>query len=194
MNRQEICRKAHENAVEHGFWEKRNSNEHCIMLVITEIAEMVNADRKDRHADTADYRNGLACGERVARDCRPDTDIYRSTRPARVFENTIKDTVEDEMADTYIRLADLAESLGLDFTRMKPIPYCRAYDRFSFSENAFALVKGISKEWVAVEKRLQWAMDYVEKWAESAGIDLGFHVAEKMKYNASRPLRHGKAY
>ena len=36
-----IAKEAHANAVEHGFWDVRMSNEHYLMLVISEVAEAV---------------------------------------------------------------------------------------------------------------------------------------------------------
>lgn len=36
MNFNELANKAHTNAVNHGFWKERWSNEHCLMLIITE--------------------------------------------------------------------------------------------------------------------------------------------------------------
>ena len=47
--------KAHSNAVKHGFWEKRLSNEHCLMLVITEIGELVEADRSNKRRAKVDW-------------------------------------------------------------------------------------------------------------------------------------------
>ena len=44
MNYNKLAEEAHENAVKHGFWETKVSNEHCLMLVITEIAEMCGFD------------------------------------------------------------------------------------------------------------------------------------------------------
>ena len=35
MNYNEMTERAHSNAVKHGFWDKKQSNEHCLMLVIT---------------------------------------------------------------------------------------------------------------------------------------------------------------
>ena len=49
MNYNELAEKAHSNAVKHGFWDKKFNNEHYLMLVITEIAEMVEADRRGKH-------------------------------------------------------------------------------------------------------------------------------------------------
>lgn len=45
MKRNEISEKAYKNAVEHGFWDERKSNEHCLMLICTEVAELVEAER-----------------------------------------------------------------------------------------------------------------------------------------------------
>lgn len=44
------------------------------------------------------------------------------------------------------------------------------------------------------EKRIQFGLEYVTKWAKSINIDLDWHIDEKMKYNATRPPKHGKAY
>lgn len=40
--------RAYKTACEHGFHDKELSNEHCLMLVITELSEAVEADRKGR--------------------------------------------------------------------------------------------------------------------------------------------------
>lgn len=39
MTYNDLTEKVHSNAVKHGFWDEKRSNEHCLMLVITEIAE-----------------------------------------------------------------------------------------------------------------------------------------------------------
>ena len=88
MNYNRLAEEAHENAVNHGFWEEKWSNEHCLMLVITEISEMVEAHRVNRKANTAAYND--------------------MSNEQNGFERYIKNTMEDEMADIVIRLADLA--------------------------------------------------------------------------------------
>lgn len=106
----------------------------------------------------------------------------------------IKDTLEDEMADVAIRLGDLAGALGVDFDKMNPCKYHRAFDKFTFTENAFALTKGLCRDIIGIEKRIQFGLEYVTKWAKSINVDLDWHIGEKMKYNAARPPKHGKAY
>lgn len=178
MNFNDLANKAHTNAVNHGFWKGRLSNEHCLMLVITEVGELVEADRKKRHAKIDRFvEDGKEYPEFIGR-----------------FEDWIKDTVEDEFADIAIRLFDLAGALGVDFDKMNPCRYHRAFDKFNFAENAFALCKGLARDVIGIEKRIQFGVEYVKKWAESLNIDLGWHIDNKMNYNETRPILHGKGY
>jgi NTP pyrophosphatase (non-canonical NTP hydrolase) len=186
MNKNELSKKAHANAIEKGFWRERKSNEHCLMLIVTEVAEIVEADRKNKRSDFDAYRKGGVVGNYV--------DGSKVWFPREAFEKNIKDTIEDEFADVAIRLADLAGALGVDFDRMHPCNYYRAFDKFSFTENAFALVKGLTKDRIAIEKRLLFGMTYIDNWATHHGINLDWHIEQKMKYNQGREAMHGKKY
>ena len=174
MNYNDLAAKSHENAVNHGFWDRKVSNEHCLMLVITEIAEMVEAHRISRKANTEAYNE------------IPNEQIG--------FERFIKNTLEDEMADIVIRLADLAGALGVDFIKMQPCRYYRSFGMFSFTENAFALCKGLSKDTIGIKKRIQFGLDYAFNWAKYENINLEWYVRQKMQYNDGRPALHGKKY
>lgn len=177
MNYNELKEKAHSNAVNHGFWKERLSNEHCLMLVITEVAELVDADRKGLTAVTGLHETLIAAhGFKW------------------FYQNYVKGTIEEEFADVAIRLLDLAGALGVDFDKMQPCRYFRAYNKFSFTENAFALCKGLSRDVIGIEKRIQFGLHYVENWTKALGIDLYWHIKQKMKYNESRPSMHNKRY
>lgn len=174
MNYNKLAEEAHQNAVKHGFWETKESEEHYLMLVITEIAEMVEAHRVSRKANTAAFNE------------TPNKQVG--------FERYIKNTMEDEMADIVIRLADIAGALGVNFDIMLPCRYYRAYSKFSFTENAFALAKGLCRDRIGIEKRIQFGLDFVTKWAQELNIALAFFVEQKMRYNVTRPYRNGKQY
>lgn len=180
MNYQELTQKAHSNAVNHGFWDAKPSNEHCLMLIITEIAEMVEADRKgDTSGDCRKiFNDDLALGEK-----------YND-----VFKSYVKDTVEDEFADVVIRLFDLAGELGIQWNKMQPCKYFRDFTKSDFCENAFGLAKGLSKGQISIEKRIQFGVEYVVAWAKTLKINLDWFVDMKMKYNESREMLHGKKY
>ena len=98
------------------------------------------------------------------------------------------------MSYILIRLADLAGSLGVNFDNMLPCRYYLAYSKFSFTENAFALSKGLCRDGIGIEKRIQFGLDFVTKWAQELNIELAFFVAQKMRYNVMRPYRNGKQY
>lgn len=182
MNKNELSKKAHANAVEKGFWKERKGNEHCLMLVITEISEMVESDRENMRTDMDKFNQWMLSKN-------PMEHTFKNA-----FENWIKNTLEDELADVAIRLGDLAGSLGVDFDKLQPCRYYRAFDRFSFTENAFALVKGLSKDMICIEKRIQFGLFYIEEWSKHLGINLDWHIEQKMKYNQGREAMHGKKY
>lgn len=181
MNLNELSRKAHLNAVKHGFWGEELNDEHCIMLVITEVSEMVEAHRKNRRA-------GITAKILV----KQDTDKGQPFED--VFKSRIKETLEDEMADIAIRLFDLAGKKGIDFERLTPCKYYRSFKSFTFTENAFGLCKGLTRENISIVKRIQFGVEYVRNWAKALDVDLAWHVAMKMRYNESRPFKHGKKY
>lgn len=62
MNFNKLAKESHANAVKHGFWEKRESNEHCLMLVVSEIGEMVEAHRTGKRANIEAYNEPLLGG------------------------------------------------------------------------------------------------------------------------------------
>lgn len=192
MNYNELSNKAHSNAVKHGFWKKRLSNEHCLMLVITEIGELVEADRSNKRRAKVDWFNKKMKTSIICRGLDPNISKERGYEVA--YNETIKGSIEEEFADIAIRLFDLAGALGIDFDKMNPCRYYRAFDKFSFTENAFALCKGLSRDVIGIEKRIQFGIEYVKKWAESLNVDLTWHIEQKMKYNENRPIMHDKKY
>mgnify|MGYP004564237819 FL=1 len=171
MDFNKLSKEAHANAVKHGFWEMPVGKMHCLMLIITEIGEMVEADRSGRHANYAGYN-----GQR-----------------GRSFDAFIKDTVEDEMADVVIRLCDLAGALNMHFEENDVSIDDYPFQKFTFVESAYVLTKGICSQ-LKIEDRIRLSLEYVTEWAKYMGVELEWHVTEKMKYNAARPPKNGKAY
>lgn len=57
INWNELKDKAHSNAVKHGFWEGKPSDKHFLCLVISELMEAVEADRKGRYHYTKKFDN-----------------------------------------------------------------------------------------------------------------------------------------
>ncbi|WP_332457502.1 hypothetical protein [Petrimonas sp.] len=91
----------HEYAISKGFWDKGRETGTLLMLCVSELAEAMEADRKDRYADL----------ELIEKDKEDFIDFKWS------FENSIKDTFEDELADTIIRILDLCGAKGIDIEK-----------------------------------------------------------------------------
>ena len=61
MNLNKLRDKAYQCAVAHGWHEENLSDEHFLCLVISELMEAVEADRKERHADTKKFNQEMDC-------------------------------------------------------------------------------------------------------------------------------------
>ncbi len=94
---------------EKGFYDNDNEIGTKLMLVVSELSEALEADRKNRYADL----KTLEC-------CILADDIDNDQKDnyyMESFEKTVKDTFEDEIADTMIRLFDLCGYLGIDIAK-----------------------------------------------------------------------------
>ncbi|MBN2890521.1 MAG: hypothetical protein JXL97_01515 [Bacteroidales bacterium] len=86
-----------------GFWDKERETGTLLMLIVSEVAETLEADRKDRFTNVP---------ENVV--WKEDWDIGEKSSDVTNFETYVKDTFEDEIADTFIRLMDLCGARGID--------------------------------------------------------------------------------
>ena len=120
----QLAKEIHEANVKKGFYDEKREFGTLLMLVTSELAEALEADRKGRNCEATIRSKSMFSVE--------DNDTFKT-----LFENYVKDTKEDEIADTMIRLFDLAGHLGMD---------------------------------------------------------LDFHVKNKLRYNSLRGRKHGKKY
>ena len=180
----------HQRAVAKGFWVEPHSVGHYLMLVASELCEAVEADRLGKWIKlTPEQIEELRGLEGAA---------Y-----AQAFLRMIKNTVGDEIADAVIRLLDLLGWMLKD----------RA-----LSEKEVEVDLGVSAFHIAGEMTLadalwpilqeacchcdmyahRYAILYsiksLEQLCDHLGIDLMAHIELKLKYNATRPAKHGKKY
>lgn len=181
MNYYELAKEVHANAVAKGFWDEKHSDEHYLMLVITELSEAVEAHRKGRTASIPEGIEGF-----------PNEAFIPS------FEAHIKDTVEDELADTQIRLLDLygylIEEDAKDIDLSKDVD--ENYELLGFTEWAYETVRYLCESEVLSPDidKVYNGLCCIRNIAEHFGIDLERHVRLKMRYNTTRPRLHGKKY
>lgn len=180
INRQELAKEIHANSVAKGFWDKEESIEHYLMLVITELSEAVEAHRKGR---TAKFKHIY------------EVKLKKTNEPHHeLFETYIKDSIQDELSDAYIRLLDLVEGFAIT-AHYEQLDECverankdNLYKESSITEAVFNICNQLTNL-DPIE-----ALIHIEHLAHTLHIDLFWHIREKMKYNASRPRLHGKRY
>ena len=105
--------RAYECAKAHGWHEQEHNARHYLMLVVTELAEAVQADRKGRRADRRMFEEFM--------------EAHDETALKYAYPDYIAGTVEDEFADVVIRLLDFAGIIGLDLSGLQ--------DMLDFIEN-----------------------------------------------------------
>lgn len=100
LNLTELAAEVHAGNKKRGFYDTPRENGTMLMLVVSELGEAIEADRKGRYALTDDVTEALS--------------ISNETAFQNYFRNYIKDTYEDELADALIRILDHAGALGID--------------------------------------------------------------------------------
>lgn len=185
---QELIKRAYSIAATHGFHEVDRSNAHFLMLVVSEIGEMVEADRKSRRV-------------KLQGDDLDNTLRFNDFAPT--FEHFVKDTLEDELADVVIRICDFLgtrhiEPLILEETSTSD-DWANLWGKDSINEQCYGLTKIITHidEDTSADDisrllgaSLAWCFDF----ADFHKFDLLWHVEQKMRYNETRSIRHGKNY
>ena len=176
--------KAYKTACEHGLHDQELSNEHCLCLVISELMKAVEADRKRK------YFKGKIMFER-------DFNLYsalveENVRYRNAFEKHIKDTVGDKLADTVIRLLDLAGLRNLNLNRFALVNVVSK--KKTFTENIHSIVKDITNYKYTLEELVNYAITQVFVLSDILDIDLLWRIEHKMKYNELREDMYGKKY
>ena len=101
MNLNKLRDRAYKTACEHGFHDEELSNEHCLCLVISELMEAVEADRKGK------YFKGILTFEREFN--RYSALVEEEKRFKCSFERHVKD-----ISYSLIKIFGLAKHLDID--------------------------------------------------------------------------------
>lgn len=188
MNLNELRDKAYRNAVAHGWHEENLSDEHFLCLVISELMEAVEADRKGKHADRKSFIKHYE-----------DEEPHDSANFMYSFTRFIKGTVEEELADACIRLLDLAGLRGISLSSV-PFPfhhrkeYKEERSKLTFTEWVYDVIRPIAKynkDNYPIGYLFIGVLQELFCKAEIMGFDLLWFIEQKMKYNELRPYKHG---
>lgn len=184
--------RAYKTACEHGFHNTELSNEHLLCLVISELMEAVEADRNDnwnRIAKVEQFKKKLE----ISRICQGlDPEISKERGYEVTYNTYIKGSIDEELADAVIRLLDLAGLRNLNLNRFALVNVVSK--KKTFTENIYSIVKDIMNYKYSLEEQVNYAITQVFVLADMLGVDLLWHIEQKMKYNELRPMMHEKKY
>lgn len=107
----------HEIAKSKGFWDKPREIGTLLMLCVSELAEAMEADRNESYCQMERFNRILVSSRIINNDPTYTGEITRDQAWAVNFETCIKDTFEDELADTVIRILDLCGAKGIDIEK-----------------------------------------------------------------------------
>lgn len=177
---------AHANSKSKGFWEDTDlfTMDRELMLIITEASEAVEAIRSNIYANMQDYHN-------------TESKVHFIIQ----YENYIKSSFQDEMADICIRLFNFAGGFEIN-----PKSIQNEYDKEIEAlkgitvSNVPAMLFSICASVIDI-KRQAFRSQYIGEVLarvhyimDQLGYDLPQHIRLKMRYNAERPYKHGKSF
>ena len=111
-----FCKQHHANVLAKGFTEKGFTEKQPIgvklMLIVSELSEALEADRRNKHADFDRFEKVYDCGMEDLKGF--DSPNKEAAAFEGAFRCSIKDTFEDEIADAFLRLMDLCGEYNID--------------------------------------------------------------------------------
>ncbi len=184
---------SHTQATEKGFWNALikadfDHKDQTSMLIVGELSEAQEALRNSRYANVDRFLN-----------CETETTFIEC------FKEYVKDTFEDELADTFIRVCDYigayyeGDNIRLDIVHtwyVAEMENLSGTEIKNFSKHIFTIVRSItdikylpfpSQHVGIVLGKIHYLMLFFKK-------DMEWHIEQKLKYNKLRPHKHGKEF
>ncbi len=176
-----LVERAYKNACDHGFHPQGQHDQQLRLLIICEVAELVEADRKNSIADVWAFLNRTSVW--------PDF--------AERYNAYIKGSVEEEYADICIRLYDYLGWIkeGSLSGPIENIPFREETTEKAWSDVPFDsfCIFLCSRFAGAFDPRVMLKIIYAYAYTHDV-TDLYNHILWKMEYNETRPYKHGKKY
>ena len=194
MTIDELIKKAHAQAKSMGWWDEPRNTGELLMLIVSECGEALEAHRSGRMGDLQQFD-----ARYPERNCQLSEEASMSLF-RNAFEDYIKVSFSDELADIVIRIADLAGAHVLSL----PVPdkveqLAGVFSHKNVGNALLGVVRSVSSvgnfdNTASDEERLAAAIIGVFSIAADHNIDLWRHIELKLAYNLTRGRKHGKAY
>ena len=169
-----------------------------LMLIVSELGEALEAHRCGRFfIKSEEYSideiitDMSKFGQRVSKSARGQ------------FEEDIKDTFEDEIADVFIRLFDLCGYLGIElktYPKLEMKCFKNTGQEFLWWTATLSNLPGFVEYYkemddIGVEiEQISLIIKRMEIFCQTHNIPIEKHIKAKMTYNKTRPHKHGKEY
>lgn len=179
----------HQRSVAKGFWDVPHSVGHYLMLAYGELHEAIEADRIGKWA-------------KLTPEAVKNLRVVSDGAFTKAFLWFVKDTVEDEIADAVIRLLDLLGWIIGDSTlagfevNVGRGAYEKEEPPVMLTDALFPIIANASDNLIFSNTTagILNSIKTLEQLCDHLGIDLMTHIELKLKYNATRPAKHGKKY
>ena len=192
----QLAASIHKGNIRKGFWEEGQTEVDEIrikLLVVSELFEMFEADRKGKDA------KGVDAATRLLKNYNTFTNDNHLSNFLEYFLLNVKDSKEDELADTMIRLLDYSAFLKVDFNderfELKPLKSYLNDLSGVFLHDLDTLISMINSGLDnPVAFNIGNCYQLLISFAKKYEIDLLTHVNLKLAYNVTRKKMHGKKY
>jgi NTP pyrophosphatase (non-canonical NTP hydrolase) len=173
----------------------RNPNKNIselLALIISELSESLEAHRVNKFASKT-YKYEIS---ELKKDMNSDNKLMRSNSFVN-FKNFVKDTVEDELGDTILRICDLCGYLDIEITVGR---FSANFKDMDFSELFMSCTGEIYRAYSEnlnngdMSHYLQECVRFIYTYCLDNDIPIMDHMTAKMSYNDDRPHKHGKEY
>ena len=182
MDYNKLSQTAHAAALKNGWYEgEQVSINTKLALIKSEIYEAFDSFRDGKYADTTKWVKDINLTESDFKAFAAD------------FKAEIKDTFEDEISDTVIRICDFCGWYGIELGEVKKL---QTKSKGRVDSDLVSIDKLITANYDIVEKdvlstSLTCLLGTLESIAEVYGFDLEQHINLKLAYNATRGYKHG---
>jgi NTP pyrophosphatase (non-canonical NTP hydrolase) len=176
MNYNELKNRIHHLAKSAGWHEEQRQTDELLTLILSEMFEAFEAYRDSYFSEDFSYEVMKAL-------ISTDIEAFKV-----IFKEEIKDTLQDEIADTFIRILDMAGLYDLEIKGVQPISVVKD---FAIIQKQFTLlISGMYNEQMTSEK-ISILLGFLLEVSRLYEFDLETHIELKLEYNKTRGYRHG---
>lgn len=180
MDYNKLIDQCHSAAKKNGWWDEPRPHEEIVLLIKSELFEAMDAYRIDK---------------RVLLPLLEYIKVIREKDFKQQFKINIKDTFEDEIADTAIRIFDYLGWLEYETPAQPCIPDLDTLEQ-GFMETLQILDIELSSMYdeMNLNFKLPDVLNTLFLLSKAYNFDLHTHIQLKLRYNATRGKKHGKKF